>query len=198
MSEGATVFAAAGLSARELPESDVFRLQGFFHANPEYFLATAGEPADPFEAQREYDEYPPAHLGWTRRFLLGLYRDDGELDGVAIVVKDLGGEAVWHIALFIVATALHGRGVAGPVHGALEAWAKAGGAEWMRLGVVAGNARAERFWEKCGYAEVRTREGVPAGSRANTVRVMVKPLGDGTLEAYLERCPRDRPGSALP
>lgn len=197
MADGAR-FVAGAHHARDLPEPDLLKLQQLFHENPAYFLATGGEPADPFEAQREYDEYPPAHLGWTRRHFLGLYRDDGTLDGVAIVVENLGGEGVWHIALYLVATALHGSGVAAALHGALEAWAKAGGARWLRLGVVAGHERAERFWARRGYAEVRVREGIVMGSRTNAVRVMVKPLGDAGLDAFLAHCPRDRPESTLP
>ena len=61
---------------------------------------------------------------------------------------------------------------------------KAGGAKWLRLGVVAGNTRAERFWEKCGYREVRTREGVRMGERLNTLRVMMKPLGRGSVGPF--------------
>ena len=72
---------------------------------------------------------------------------------------------------------------------------KAGGAKWLRLGVVAGNTRAERFWEKCGYREVRTREGVRMGERLNTLRVMMKPLGRGSVDEYLQLVPRDQGGS---
>jgi hypothetical protein len=60
---------------------------------------------------------------------------------------------------------------------------------------VVGNARAERFWERLGYAETRRREGVRAGRRVNSVRILLKPLGGETLPAYLGRVPRDRPGS---
>ena len=66
------------------------------------------------------------------------------------------------------------------------------GARWLRLGVVQGNARAERFWEKMGYVETRRRLGVEMGTKVHTLRVMAKPLG-GTLEELLERVPRDRP-----
>ena len=63
----------------------------------------------------------------------------------------------------------------------------------MQLGVVAGNSRAERFWEKCGFVEVRKREGMAMGTKINTVRVMVKPLGGGALAEYLAGVERDNP-----
>jgi GNAT superfamily N-acetyltransferase len=112
---------------------------------------------------------------------------------MANVVTDLLATGVWHIGLFIVATARHGCGEARVLYRGLEDWARSHGAAWMRLGVVRGNARAERFWESLGYLETRTREGIEMGRRVNTVRVMVKPLAGGTLEQYLALVPRDRP-----
>jgi hypothetical protein len=55
-------------------------------------------------------------------------------------------------------------------------WIAGNGARWVRLGVVAGNARAERFWHRAGYREVRRRQGVVMGERVNTVVVMVRRL----------------------
>ena len=70
------------------------------------------------------------------------------------------------------------------------------GARWLRLGVVRGNARAERFWERCGYVQVRERGPVQMGRKTNLLRVMVKPLAGGTLDEYLALVARDRPGAA--
>jgi len=78
---------------------------------------------------------------------------------------------------------------------ALEAWMKRNGARWIRLGVVAGNARAERFWARAGFVETRVREGVTLGRRVNTVRVLVKPLAGRPLADYLALVARDNPGA---
>ena len=67
------------------------------------------------------------------------------------------------------------------------------GAKWLRLGVVRGNTRGERFWESVGYVQTRLRHGVEFGAKTNTLRVMFKPLGAGALEEYLSLVPRDRP-----
>jgi len=72
-------------------------------------------------------------------------------------------------------------------------WAMANGAKWLRLGVVRGNSRGERFWESAGYIQTRLRHGVAFGAQTNTLRVMFKPLARGTLEEYLSLVPRDRP-----
>jgi len=195
---GARLFASDALYGRELQADEVPQLQALFDANPEYFVAINGRRANADEAQVEFDEMPPAHLGFTRRWFAGLFdATSSELVGVSIVVSDLAAPGVWHIALFLLATKLHGRGLAGPVFDAIEAWARRSGALWLRLGVVRGNARAEAFWARQGFQEVRVR-GIDTGGPLNTVRVLIKPLREHDVQAYLALVPRDRPGSTLP
>ena len=100
---------------------------------------------------------------------------------------------MWHIGTFIVATVRHGNGDAQVLHRGLEDWARADLARWLRLGIVQGNRQGERFWERLGYVEASTRDGVEMGERTNTLRVMVKPLANVTPDAYLARGELDRP-----
>jgi GNAT superfamily N-acetyltransferase len=182
-----------GLRAIEITGEDEQLLQAFFVGNPQYFLAANGVPAGPNEAQQEiHGELP---LGWsfTRKWLVGYLNADGGMVAMAHIVSDLLAPSVWHIGLFVIATSHHGTGLAQALYGELEAWAASNGAKWLRLGVVQGNSRAERFWEALGYIEVRTRHGVEMGKLTNTLRVMFKPLSGGTLEQYLSLVQRDRP-----
>ena len=98
--------------------------------------------------------------------------------------------------LVVVATSRHGTGDAQALYRGLEAWAATNDAAWLRLGVVQGNARAERFWEVLGFVQSRIRGGVEMGRLTNTLRVMFKPLAGGTREDYLSLLPRDRPDPA--
>ena len=116
---------------------------------------------------------------------------------VVNVTADLGLRHVWHVGLFIVAAHLHGRGAAAGIHAALPRGIASTGAEWMRLCVVCGNERAERFWARQGYSETRVRRDVDTGGRINDIRVLLKALGSQTLGSYLERVPRDGPESEL-
>lgn len=75
---------------------------------------------------------------------------------------------------------------------ALEVWAASQGARWLRLEVVKGHARAERFWERAGFVEARTRDAVQIGDRVQMIRVMSKALAGGSMVAYLAMVPRDR------
>jgi GNAT superfamily N-acetyltransferase len=184
---------AGGLRVQALSVADEARLQRFFDANPDYFVHVTGAPPRPNEAHEALHDAPPPQFGYTRQWSLGYADAHGVLQAFAQVVADLFAPAVWHLGLFIVATARHGRGDAQQLLAGIEAWAQANGAQWMRLGVVAGHARAERFWQRQGYRELRQRHGMTMGERVNTVRVLVKPLAGGAREDYLALVPRDRP-----
>src|SRR5579859_3823053 len=185
------LFVAGPYRAVEIGAGDIAELQRFYEENPLYFDVVTGEPPQPWSAHEILHRMPPDDMTFTRKWIMGLRDTSGALAGMADVIEDLIGDDVWHVGLFIVATKLHGTGAARTLYDALEGWMRAGGARWLRLGVVAGNTRAERFWEACGYREVRTREDVRMGRRVHTLRVMMKPLRGGTVEQYLQLVPRD-------
>ncbi len=181
------------LRAIRLTTADAGLLQRFFDANPGYFLAVQGERAGPGQAREELIETPPAEVPWSEIWQVGFVDRSGRLAAFAGLVTDLFAPGVCHVGLFIVDEARHGTGQAQRLLAGLEDWARAHGATWMRLGVVVGNTRAERFWSGCGFEPVRLREGYVMGRRTNTVRVMVKPLAGATLDDYRTAVARDRP-----
>jgi GNAT superfamily N-acetyltransferase len=174
------------------PEDDAPRLQRFFEANPEYFHAVNGEPPAPDVAREEFAALPPDGWAFEKKWLLGFEDRGGALIAMADVISGLFVPQVWHLGLFIVAKSYEGKGLAPALCRGLEEWMRSGGARWSRLGVVEGNARAERFWQKLGYLEVRKRPGMKMGRNTNTVRVMAKPLAGGTLAEYFSLVERDR------
>jgi GNAT superfamily N-acetyltransferase len=187
------LFSIGSLRCVELQSEDIPALQNFFEANPEYFLAVEGRPAGPNEAYDEFHSEPPAGWTFSKLWFLGFMDDGDSFIGMASLASDLLARNVWHIGLFMIATVRHGKGDAQALYRALEHWAIRSGAQWFRLGVVEGNARAERFWQKVSFIQVRKRESVAMGERVNTVRTMVKPLAGGTLAEYLVLGARDRP-----
>lgn len=186
-----------GLRPLELGSSDIPLLQQFFAANPEYFLNVQGEPALPDDAQEEIEEDLPAGIPYARKWVIGFANPDGSLAAMANVVADIFKPTVWNLSTFIVSTALHGSGVARHLYEAIEAWAAQSGARWLRLGVVVGNTRAERFWLSRGFIETRIRTDYQIGQQLNTLRVMCKPLAGGSIQDYLTLVGRDAPGAAL-
>src|SRR5262249_38506901 len=156
----------------------------FFEANPEYHSDVTGEEPGPGTAQEEFDLALPAGWAFGKRWLLKIVDGDGAMIGFADLISDLFVAGVWHVGLFMVATPLRGSGVTKPLYDALESWMRESGARWLRLGVVVGNSRAERFWESAGFKDVRKREGVEMGKKINTLRVMVKPLAEADWAWY--------------
>ena len=198
MSPVPPLFSAAGLAVRALQPSEVPALQALFDAHAEYFQAVNGRPARPDEAQQEFAERPPPHLPWRRHHHTGAFDADGALVGTLVFTEGLVDPQVCHLGLFWLMTPLHGRGLAAPLHEAWAGWARAQGARWLRLSVIAGNARAETFWARRGYTEVRRRNGIDTGGRLNDARVMIRALDGAPLAEYLARVPRDHPDSSLP
>ena len=137
--------AVAGLATVERGLADAPRLQRFFDENPACFLAVQGEPAGPAAAHEELVGLPPAGRAFTKKWGIGHVGADGRLAAMAEVITDLLATGVWHIGLFIVATARHGGGEARALVAELEAWARASGADWLRPGVVEGNGARRAF-----------------------------------------------------
>lgn len=189
----APLFTAGAFRALEMGSADIGKLQRFYEANPEYHWAVCGEAPGPDEARDEFETSLPAGWPFGKRWLLAFVDDADALVGMASVVSDLFADGIWHVGLFIVATPMWGGGTASDLYGHLESWMRGQGARWLRLGVVEGNARAERFWERAGYLDVRKRHDVEMGKRVNTLRVMAKPLAGGSVSEYLAMVARDRP-----
>ncbi len=185
-----------GVRTVELTQELRPQLQRFYEDNPEYFIAVQGEPAGPNAAYETIHDKPPTGWSFAKRCLIGYFDTGGSMIAVADVVTDLLAPGVWHVGLFILATARHGSGEARVIMSDLESWAFLNGARWLRLGVVKGNARAERFWESLGFQDARIRDGVQIGKRRNSIRIMFKPLAGGTRELYLSTVDRDRPEAA--
>ena len=180
----------------ELLEGDIAAIQQLYDANPEYSQIVLGRAPRDGDAQHEFHDRPPVEFPMERKFMLGFVDADEELLGVAEIVSDLFAKSVWHIGLFLVATNQHGNGLAHKFYKAIELAMHANGAHWLRLGVVADNARGVRFWQRCGFRQLRVREDYALGDRRHTLLVMVKPLAGGGVPAYLALVERDRPASS--
>ena len=182
-----------GIQVVELHGDDESELQRFFEQAPGYFLAVNGEPATPTEARDELQGCLPPGWRCSRVYWIG-YRDaENQLVGVVNIAADLLANGVWHIGLLLVHTRMQGTGLAQQLHADLQAWAAEKGAQWLRLTVVMGNTKAERFWPRLGYVQVRTREGITMGRQVNTVSIQVKALAGGRVDEYLALVERDRP-----
>jgi len=186
------LFAGEGVAAFELDLGDLEPLQRVHEATPSYFHVVLGEGPGATAARETFERHPPPGMPFTRKRVLGFRAQGDELVAVADVIEDLLAPRVWHVGLFLVPEPLQGTGIAQRAYAALEAWMRGQGAHWLRLGAVAGNDRAERFWRRQGYVETRRRSGVAMGRKVNELIVMAKPIAGGSLDDYLALVPRDR------
>lgn len=178
--------------AVEAVEADLPAIAAFYAESPEYLrLVEAREPQSQ-DALEFLSAVPPPEFSYRDHYALLLRDASGRVDGLMMVATDLPATGVWHLSLMMVATRLHGGGLAQAAYGAYEAWAQASGACWLRLGVVEQNVRARRFWQRQGYVEIKRREGVAMGEVQNTVLVMWKPAANASLDEYLAAASRDR------
>ncbi len=168
-------------------------LQRLFDANPAFFLLTQGEPAPPNEAHNEIHETLPAHWPFTKKWVIGYQDEAGELAALANLVQDILAPGVWNLSTFFLDNKRHGSGQAQLLYLSLEQWVRSSGGQFMRLGVVQGNTRAERFWQAQGFVQTRLRHNVQIGQKTNVLRAMMKPLTEGTLAQYWALVARDRP-----
>ena len=77
-----------GLGVAALDASAEPRLQRFFDANPEYFLATTGQVACPTDAHDELNDGLPEAWPYSAITRLGYFNAQGELAAMANVVSD--------------------------------------------------------------------------------------------------------------
>jgi GNAT superfamily N-acetyltransferase len=183
------------LAPLELTREHAPLLQRLFDANPAFFMLTQGEPAQPDEAYNEINDSLPAHWPFTKKWVIGYQNPAGELAALANLVQDILAPGVWNLSTFFLETGRHGNGQAQLLYQSLEQWVRSSGGQFMRLGVVQGNTRAERFWQAQGFVQTRLRHDVQMGQKINVLRAMMKPLAGGTLAQYWALVERDRPES---
>jgi len=187
-----TLFELDPLRVMELHEHDAPLLQVLFEKNPEYFWICNGRAPMPDQALEEMRSVPPSEMTYSKKYVIGLFNNLSELVGMTIVFSNFIANHVWLISEFIFDKSLHGTGITQQFYQQLESWMQKNGAEWIRLGVVQGNTKAERFWNKVGYIQLRERINVPSDMQVNTLRVMAKSLTECSFGEYLLLVPRDR------
>ncbi len=183
------------LTVKVLTMGDVETLQRFYRQNPDYAFAVTGEPPTDKDAEEDINASLPDGWAYSQKWFIAYVNGSGEIEAVVDVVADLLASSVWHIGFFMIARHRYGSGDAQTLLASLASWITGHGGRWLRLGVVVGNHRAERFWEKQGFQQVCLRHKVPFGWRTNTVRVMVKPLAGEAMNKYLRLVERDQKDS---
>lgn len=144
-----------------------------FQANPAYFKLTSGAAADRsdvLEAMTQKPEQAMAENKHTR--LIQRFMGDAA-ESVAVVdwLDDFPESGIRYLGLFMTDASLHGTGVSREILEWLLEDFRQGGTRAVRLGVIAENERALRFWKRAGFSEVR-RVAHTRGELAHEVVIM--------------------------
>lgn len=149
-------------------------LQAVIEKCTDYFELVTGLPPGPAEANSTFMVVPEGK-GYEDKLLLGIYKD-GQLVGYLDVIRDYPQHGTWSLGLMMLIPECRNRGLGRQVYQSFERWAASQGAVQMRLGVVAQNTGAYRFWQRLGFDTVE-RKRMTFGRQENDVSVMVKHVG---------------------
>lgn len=149
-------------------DAELDALQNFLQGIPATTRVFIGDP----EARHLFSMLPPGK-GADAKFLYGVY-EGGELIGCLDLIRGYPDARYAYVGLLVLSQDRRGRGIGGAVwdlaEAAISSW---DGVDRVRLGVTVGNASAEKFWKKMGFA--------PTGE------VSVSDGGSGTLCALFEK-----------
>jgi GNAT superfamily N-acetyltransferase len=156
--------------------------------NPDYWNSIAGASPTPAMVAKDLE------AGEVGRFpKLGFFDAHQQLIGVCYLNRDFLAAHVWHIEFFLVSSDLRGTGASTEILQELECWIQSQGGQWLRLGSVTTDKRANRFWNKQGFTDLGHWQGRIL-QQSVTLQLKFKSLTGGTLENYLQALPNDRLG----
>jgi RimJ/RimL family protein N-acetyltransferase len=160
----------------EATEDDVDGLLDVALSNPDFtgdHEGSAGEPGL-FDRQMLERDLAVAWMDPARHPLVLRHKSEsGRVIGWAEVLDEHPRDLVPWIGLLEVHRQEQRQGYGREAAAALVAWARAGGAPALRLGVDEGNTAGSAFWQRVGFIEVDQRERVgPSGPVHVTVMEM--------------------------
>lgn len=167
--------AALGLSARRLGPQDAPALQALCEACADYHALVYGAPAGPDEAQSLLAELPPGRTP-EDKFLWGLFTPRPRLCGAVDLIRDVRRPGEWYLGLLLLEPQARGLGHGEAVLRAVEAFARAHGADALRLACAEQNLGGRRFWERQGFREDRWFPPRQLGARETVLIEYVRPL----------------------
>ncbi|MHC1781715.1 MAG: GNAT family N-acetyltransferase [Anaerolineaceae bacterium] len=158
-----------------LTDNDAFTVQVLFEECQDFTLLVTALPAADDEGQKLFSDLPQG-MKSEDKTVFGLFTNT-KLVGVIDSIDGYPTEGMWFIGLFLLHPGCRGNGTGRVWLKAYEAYARAGGAKCIRLGVVEQNTRGRSFWEKNGFSFEARRPPVRYGNKDNIVLVMRKELG---------------------
>jgi GNAT superfamily N-acetyltransferase len=139
------------VSIRPLSEDDLPQLQALLENCSEFLEFQDGRQLSPSAAREQFEDRPPGAAPEAKT-LFGVFGDEiCGLVGIIDLTLDHPDARTAHLGLMLMDPNCRGRGAGSRAYVQVEEWARIRGAGKIRLGVLAGNDGAMRFWKRAGY-----------------------------------------------
>jgi ribosomal protein S18 acetylase RimI-like enzyme len=170
-----TGFALDGFTVRRLSPADAAELQALYERCSDYHELEDGGPTRPTAGAETLAAGPPG-TDPADKFSLGVYADGGAMVAFLDVIRDYPEPGEWWIGLLMLDPAARSGGLGGRICEEAARWIAAEGGRALHLDVLEQNPRAERFWRRHGFEEVRRKPFTAATGKESTVIVMRRAL----------------------
>lgn len=140
-----------------LDHHDAALVQDLYERCSDYHELEEGMPTRPGAGEHLLTSLPPGKTT-ADKHVLGLHAPEGDLVGVLDLIQDLPGEREWCLGLLMIDPTARAAGLGTRIFHALERAVAAAGGTAIYIGVLEHNARAERFWRRLGFAELRRQD----------------------------------------
>jgi GNAT superfamily N-acetyltransferase len=154
-----------------LSGSDAALLQELYERCSDYHEMEEGVPTRPGAAEHLLTALPPGKSPEDKH-VLGIQAPEGGLVGVVDLVRDYPAEGDWWLGLLMLDPAARAAGLGTRLFGEIERAVAAAGGTALHVAVLEHNVRAERFWRRVGFAEVRRQPYTAASGHESRVIVM--------------------------
>lgn len=157
-----------GYTVRRLGQADAADLQSLFERCSDYVEIYSGVPPRPSEGADELGALPPGKE-MHDKFSLGLYDSRRELVGFIDLMRNYPVENDWWIGLLMLAPAARDQGLGSRVYEAAQEWVRSRERRTIWILVLEENSKAERFWRRQGFEEVRRGPFTAESGKAHTM-----------------------------
>ena len=164
-----------GYAVKRLSLEDVEDLQVLYDACYKFSLLCDGVKPSSTAAYDEFFALPPKKTK-DDKFMFGLVKDDGAIEGVIETIRAYPDEKTWWIGLMMISPELRGRNIGRAFFEWFEHFVSRQYASTIMLGVIEANTGGLKFWKREGFEIVRLTEPQAFNQKSHRVYVLSKQL----------------------
>jgi RimJ/RimL family protein N-acetyltransferase len=147
-------------------------VQQFLETCSDYAMLESGKPPMPGDGLKFLQDLPPGkNLNDKYSYALEI---DNQIIGLLDLVRDYPANNIWWIGLFLLHPKFRGNGLGNQALQTVYRLLRNMHVSEIRLGVLAENFAAYRFWQREGFELLETKHGRQFGEKIHSIFVMQK------------------------